>query len=409
MESKKLKTFLTEPIKNGYSPVCVEKQTGQWVLGLGALQENGFDKTQIKAVTKNNTKIKRFFLKAGDFLVSRSNTLDKVGRVALFRGEIKDCAYPDLMMKFRIDESKLNPGFLELFLKSKETKKYFQRCASGTSGSMVKITKSILENVNIPNIPFVQQQKIAEILQTWDKAIQLTEQLIEKKQRYKKALMNKLLSNSMETAMFQQSRWMNTDLNSLILDIGDGGTPKRNNKSYFGGGIAWAVIDDIKPEIYITKNSLSTQGLRSSSAKLWPINSIIVSTGASIGFVGIAKIPLATKQGITGIIFDTRNVDIKYMYYWFLNNTSLLKKYSQGSSFKEIRPELLKKIELKIPDNLSIQKKIADILSSFDDEITLLNKYLKFLNQTKKALMQTLLTGKIKINFNATENNHVYA
>ena len=114
----KLKTLLSQPVQNGYSPVCPDEPNGKWVLGLGELSGSGLDSTQIKPAPVDDSKVDNFLLRPGDFLVSRSNTRDKVGRSALFKGEIKNCSYPDLMMRFRVNEIEIYPEFLEMYLRS---------------------------------------------------------------------------------------------------------------------------------------------------------------------------------------------------------------------------------------------------------------------------------------------------
>ena len=80
----KLKTLLSQPVQNGYSPIFPETPSGKWILGLGALYGSGFDATQIKPAPIGDKRVDDFLLQPGDFLVSRSNTLDKVGRAAMF-------------------------------------------------------------------------------------------------------------------------------------------------------------------------------------------------------------------------------------------------------------------------------------------------------------------------------------
>ncbi|MCV5802753.1 restriction endonuclease subunit S, partial [Escherichia coli] len=87
-------------------------------------------------------KVRKALLTNGDFLISRSNTPDKVGRSIRFKGEIENCSYPDLMMKFRVDPEKADPNFLEFKLSSSEIRQYYKSCAAGSSRTMVKINKS---------------------------------------------------------------------------------------------------------------------------------------------------------------------------------------------------------------------------------------------------------------------------
>ncbi len=98
------------------------------------------------------------------------------------------------------------------------------------------------------------------------------------------------------------SSWREVRLKTLISEMGDGGTPTTTEPTNFGGDIPWVVVDDVVSKIKSTKESLTEKGYKKCSAKKWPVGSIILTTGATIGKVGIAEIELCTKQGITGLI-----------------------------------------------------------------------------------------------------------
>ncbi len=130
------KTILNDVVldgfKNGYSPNCPEEANGKWILSLANMTDTGFDPTFAKPAPVNDTRVKDFALKPGDFLISRSNTLKKVGRVIQLRGEIENCSHPDLMIKFRINSDNVCNYFVEIFLRSTLVRRYIQGCASGT-------------------------------------------------------------------------------------------------------------------------------------------------------------------------------------------------------------------------------------------------------------------------------------
>lgn len=170
----KLKKLVTKDFQNGYSPNCPKEPNGNWILSLGNLTENGFDPTQAKPAPVEDMRVKDFLLESGDFLISRSNTLYKVGRTMLFRGEIENCSYPDLLMRFRVDEHQISNEYLESYLKSSFVRKYIQSCASGTSNSMMKINKKVTEKIPIILPPLSEQHAIAGLLSTWNQAIEKT-------------------------------------------------------------------------------------------------------------------------------------------------------------------------------------------------------------------------------------------
>ena len=201
--------------------------------------------------------------------------------------------------------------------------------------------------------------------------------------------------------------WIESELGQLIEEIGDGGTPSTSDPKNFGGGIPWVVIDDIRPKIYKTQTTISEQGLQKSSAKLWGRETVILSTGATIGRVGIAKTQLATKQGICGIV-TTDKLDSSYLYQYLLSITVKLNALSQGSTIKETRPPTIKKIRLNLPPPLE-QKKIAKILSTVDKAIDQTEALIAKQQRIKTGLMQDLLTYGIDEDCNLrSENTHEF-
>ena len=167
-----------------------------------------------------------------------------------------------------------------------------------------------------------------------------------------------------ETIIYS-GKWDFVELGEVVLEIKDGGTPPRKNSQNFGGNISWCVVKDIKPEIYGTKECLSELGLKNSSAKIWPVDSVILSLGATIGNVGIAKIPVATKQGLSGIVVDKKKMIPKLLYYFLLHQKEYIQSLATGASIKEVRPTKLTKM-LKIPlPPLEVQEQIVAELDSY--------------------------------------------
>lgn len=156
--------------------------------------------------------------------------------------------------------------------------------------------------------------------------------------------------------------WEIKKLKDVILEIKDGGTPSRTKPEYFGGNVNWCVVKDILPEIHSTKETLTELGLSKCSAKVWPINSVIISLGATIGQIGIAKIPVATKQGISGIIVNEKLVKPELLVYYLNFKKEFIQKAATGATIKEIRPSKLAEIlEFPLPP-LPEQQRIVAIL-----------------------------------------------
>ncbi len=160
-------------------------------------------------------------------------------------------------------------------------------------------------------------------------------------------------------------------LKDIIFDIKDGGTPPRKNDDsdkYFGGDINWCVVKDIKPEIFDTNEKLTELGLKNCSAKIWETDSIIISLGATIGNVGIAKKPTATKQGLSGIVVDKTKVLPKYLYYILVASKEDIRNMATGATILEVRPtRLINTLKIPLP-SLKEQQKIIDEIEKQEKE-----------------------------------------
>jgi len=157
-------------------------------------------------------------------------------------------------------------------------------------------------------------------------------------------------------------QWPIMTLGEVVLDMKDGGTPKRSVPENFGGDINWCVVKDIKPEIFDSKEKLTQQGLDGSSAKLWPEGSIIISLGATIGKIGIARVPTATKQGLSGIVVNEEYILSEFLVYVLHHKVKEIQGLATGTTIKEVRPrKLMSELKLPVPP-LEEQKRIVTIL-----------------------------------------------
>ena len=187
--------------------------------------------------------------------------------------------------------------------------------------------------------------------------------------------------------------WSSLTLKEVCKEIASGGTPSRTEEKYFGGDIPWVVVSDIKPIILETSEYLTEEGLKNSSAKLWDKGTVILSTGATIGKVGIAGVELCTKQGVTGLV-PKKSLSAYFLAYYLKNITNVLKRGAAGATITEIYKKELEKIFVTIPP-LSEQQQIVSILSNIDDAIQKTDQIIEQSQRLKKGMMQKLLTKGI--------------
>ncbi len=158
-----------------------------------------------------------------------------------------------------------------------------------------------------------------------------------------------------------------------VATIVNGGTPKTDEPSYWGGSHFWVTPAEMgnrsTPYIATTIRTLTNAGLNNSSAKLVPPNSVILSTRAPIGHLVINSSPMATNQGCRAIV-PSPQIYYKYLYYYLLKNKVELDALGNGSTFKELATSKLKSFFIRFP-HLSEQHRIVAIL---DDAFARIDK-----------------------------------
>jgi type I restriction enzyme S subunit len=149
-----------------------------------------------------------------------------------------------------------------------------------------------------------------------------------------------------------------------VSEILNGGTPKTNIAEYWDGEIYWITPADLgklkKPTVDDTPRKITRLGLEKSSAKLFPENSIILSTRAPIGHLAINEVPMSTNQGCRGIV-PSKKLDTWFLYYFLKKNVELLDSLGTGATFKELSTKALAGVEIPLPP-LPEQQRIVSIL-----------------------------------------------
>lgn len=237
------------------------------------------------------------------------------------------------------------------------------------------ITKRDIENFKIPLPPLDEQEKIAEILSTWDEAINLTINLIENKKQFKKALMQNLLTAKVRFPEFQDE-WEKVKLKEI-------------SEVYQPQTISQRELTDSGFDVYGANGIIGKYGRYNHE-----FEQVVVGCRGNCGAVNFTK----PKSWITGnamvVNLDNSTKSIKTFIYYSLLNTNFQYLIS-GSGQPQITSDI-KYHEIKLP-NLNEQQKIAEVLTACDDEINLLNLKLENLKNQKQGLMQKLLSGKVRV------------
>src|SRR5437867_3766348 len=122
-----------------------------------------------------------------------------------------------------------------------------------------------------------------------------------------------------------------------IADVIGGSTPSTSDPTNFDGDVPWLTPKDLSAPHprYVKRGerNLSRKGFESCSAQLLPVNSVLSSSRAPIGYLAIAANPITTNQGFRSLVVN-RDHDHEFLYYWLSSNVEELERHASGSTFK---------------------------------------------------------------------------
>lgn len=195
--------------------------------------------------------------------------------------------------------------------------------------------------------------------------------------------------------------WVWTRLDT-ISSITSGGTPARTNPSFWGGNIPWVKIGDIKEKyVFSSEEKITVKGLNSSSAKVFPKNTILYTIFATIGTVGILGIEAATNQAVAGITFYGEYC-LDYMYYVLVGLKDILVSKGKGMAQMNINQTILKNTPIPLPplaEQERIVAKIEELMplveeyGKAEEQLTKLNA--EFPDKLRKSILQQAVQGKL--------------
>lgn len=183
--------------RNGYSPKAVDYKTPIKTLKLGAVTSGIFDSSECKYINEEIPKDAYCWLKNGDILIERSNSLEYVGMSAIYTGNDNEFIYPDLLMRFRVSNETLTE-YVHKALIAPFNRLYFMSKAKGAQKSMPKINQDCVINTLIPLPPLKEQEEIVTKVEILLAKVTELENQIQERETYTKQLMQSILKNAFE-------------------------------------------------------------------------------------------------------------------------------------------------------------------------------------------------------------------
>ncbi|WP_459861546.1 restriction endonuclease subunit S [Campylobacter concisus] len=370
-----------------YSPDNVSNN-GLLVLRSSNINDNSIvlnnDDVYVKGISKFNKTLENDIL-----ICVRNGSKNLIGKSALITEKYKDLAFGAFMAIFR---SNYNLFLIHIF----KTNTFFKQVKNDLGATINSINNGNLLNFKIPLPPLDEQKNIAEILSTWDEAINLTINLIESKKQFKKALMQNLLTAKIRFPQFKDE-WKETKLGKILKEH----KIKSDNKSeVFSVSVHKGIINQIEH----LGRSFSAEDT-SNYNLVKPFDLVYTKSPTGDFPFGIIKQNLNPFNVIVSPLYGVFEPINKFLgtllHYFFessIRTNNYLKPIIQKGAKNTINisNDTFLSRSILVPINLDEQQKIAEVLMACDDEINLLNLKLENLKKQKQGLMQKLLKGEIR-------------
>jgi len=272
---------------------------------------------------------------------------------------------------------------------------FYARIMQMTAKSSVdSVRREMIARMPIP-LPtaVVEQEAIAEALSDADVLIESLDQLIAKKRQIKLGAMQELLTGKRRLPGFSGEWGL-----KCVAEFGDivtGGTPRTDNRDFWGEGFPWITPTDISRarDMFTSERSITSAGLK--QIRVLPANSVLVTCIASIGKNAILKSIGGCNQQINAVVPNCDSC-AEFLYYLFELNKPYLQASAGTTATSLISKATFKELVFLVPV-VSEQAAIATILSDMDKELDALESRLAKARKIKQGMMQELLTGRIRL------------
>lgn len=249
--------------------------------------------------------------------------------------------------------------------------------------------------------PIPEQRKIAEILSAVDDAIEMTNAVIETTHRLLYSLMQQLLMRGIEHTRFQKTEIGNIPEEWKVVNMKEigqvvtGGTPDTANRESWDGNFPFVTPMDMGKQKRIIEVNRKVSGTGLETAGRIPANAVmVVCIGSTIGKIGITSKECCANQQVNSVICNDKTVP-EYLYYYLLSKVDSLRKLASHTAVPIINKTSFSEFRVPMP-KVEEQAKIAEVLSRVDARKADEETYRLQLMKIKAALMQVLLTGKVR-------------
>jgi type I restriction enzyme S subunit len=391
-------------IGDGYRAKNIEMASTGLPFARAGNINNGFNFEDADLLSEKSVALaKNKLSQPGDSVITTKGTF---GRVAYVRPDTPKFVYSPQLCYWRSkDPEVIHPKFVYYWLQGPDfIAQAFQVKSSTDMADYTNLTDQRRMSITAPGIG--SQKKIAAILSAYDDLIENNKRriaLLEKmaEEIYREWFVRFRFPGHEQVKMVKgvPEGWDKVRLEMAFPYTG-GGTPSKEVERYWqNGDVNWYTPSDITASqgIFLSRSSeqCAEEGLNSSSARLFPAYSIMMTSRATIGAIGINTTPACTNQGFITCIPNER-YPLTFLYHWLKLSKPYFELLSGGATFAELTKGTFKKIEILTPPKPLVDDFERRVSPMFK-QIELLLKQMEGFIKTRNMLLPRLISGKLQV------------
>lgn len=370
-------------------------QTNYPLMKMGNIARGYIDLSKIEYVSGGNKPLEEHRLVRGDILFNTRNTLDLVGKVAIWNNEIKEAYFNSNLMRIKFDPLKIfSNRFINYFFNTKNIISQLRLIATGTT-SVAAIYFRDLEKISFAIPPRFEQKAIASALSDVDALLDSLDALIAKKRDMKKAAMQELLTGKTRLPGFS-GEWK-------AFELGKEGSLQKETIN--PQQISNVLVDEFSmPAFDEGRRPQRVLGETMHSNRTRINGPVLLFNKLNVRQKRVWLVPKTNENSVCSMEFlayQTSRLDLELLRHILLTEevTSFFESCSTGTSNsqKRITPSTFLEYEVNLPTDLSEQQAIANVLSDMDAELEALEARYAKVKGIKTGMMQELLTGKTRL------------
>ena len=381
-----------------------EELTENPLIKMGNLNRGSINLSKFEYIKNDDKVSEKHLLKKGDLLFNTRNTPQLVGKIAIWRNELKRAYYNSNLLKLEFDPNYIYSNFFMNYLLNTE---YFieklSSIATGTT-SVAAIYTRDLYKLNVPVPPPEEQQAIASALSDVDKLIRSLDGLIQKKEAIKKGTMQQLLTGIKRLPGFD-GEWEVKRLGEIGITIN--GLSGKTKSDFGNGNHPYITFMNVMSNTVIDTSIFDTVKVRrgESQSEIKKGDLLFNTSSETPEEVGMCSVLLENVENLhlNSFCFGYRiheqdEVLPLFLAYYFRSEFGRkhMQALAQGSTRYNLSKSKFVKIEIELP-TYEEQKAITQILSDMDRELQTLRQKREKYVQIKQGMMQELLTGRVRL------------